>query len=128
MEPKTVLVVEDNELNMKLVRDLLRFADYAVIEAWDAETGLELAQTHQPDLILMDIQLPGMDGLTATQHIRRDANLKHTPVVALSSYAMNGDKQKALDAGCTGYLTKPIKTRSYIQDLVRIIGTQPSDN
>ncbi|MDJ0829435.1 MAG: response regulator [Desulfobacterales bacterium] len=128
MEPKTVLVVEDNELNMKLVRDLLRFADYAVIEAWDAETGLELAQTHQPDLILMDIQLPGMDGLTATQHIRRDANLKHTPVVALSSYAMNGDKQKALDAGCTGYLTKPIKTRSFIQDLVRIIGTQPSDN
>ncbi len=128
MEPKTVLVVEDNELNMKLVRDLLRFADYAVIEAWDAETGLELAQIHQPDLILMDIQLPGMDGLTATQHIRRDANLKHTPVVALSSYAMNGDKQKALDAGCTGYLTKPIKTRSFIQDLVRIIGTQPSDN
>ncbi len=128
MEPKTVLVVEDNELNMKLVRDLLRFADYAVIEAWDAETGLELAQTHQPDLILMDIQLPGMDGLTATQHIRRDANLKHTPVVALSSYAMNGDKQKALDAGCTGYLTKPIKTRSFIQDLVSIIGTQPSDN
>ena len=128
MEPKTVLVVEDNELNMKLVRDLLRFADYAVIEAWDAETGLELAQTHQPDLILMDIQLPGMDGLTATQHIRRDADLKHTPVVALSSYAMNGDKQKALDAGCTGYLTKPIKTRSFIQDLVRIIGTQPSDN
>ncbi len=128
MEPKTVLVVEDNELNMKLVRDLLRFADYAVIEAWDAETGLELAQTHQPDLILMDIQLPGMDGLTATQHIRRDADLKHTPVVALSSYAMNGDKQKALDAGCTGYLTKPIKTRSFIQDLVSIIGTQPSDN
>ncbi len=128
MELKTVLVVEDNELNMKLVRDLLRFADYAVIEAWDAETGLELAQTHQPDLILMDIQLPGMDGLTATQHIRRDADLKHTPVVALSSYAMNGDKQKALDAGCTGYLTKPIKTRSFIQDLVRIIGTQPSDN
>ncbi len=128
MEPKTVLVVEDNELNMKLVRDLLRFADYAVIEAWDAETGLELAQIHQPDLILMDIQLPGMDGLTATQHIRRDANLKHTPVVALSSYVMNGDKQKALDAGCTGYLTKPIKTRSFIQDLVRIIGTQPSDN
>ncbi len=120
--------MEDNELNMKLVRDLLRFADYAVIEAWDAETGLELAQTHQPDLILMDIQLPGMDGLTATQHIRRDANLKHTPVVALSSYAMNGDKQKALDAGCTGYLTKPIKTRSFIQDLVSIIGTQPSDN
>ncbi|MDJ0914749.1 MAG: response regulator [Desulfobacterales bacterium] len=128
MEPKTVLVVEDNELNMKLVRDLLRFADYAVIEAWDAETGLELAQIHQPDLILMDIQLPGMDGLTATQHIRRDADLKHTPVVALSSYAMNGDKQKALDAGCTGYLTKPIKTRSFIQDLVSIIGTQPSDN
>ncbi len=115
MENKTILVVEDNELNMKLVRDLLTIGKYSTLEAKDAEVGLQLAHEHQPDLILMDIQLPGMDGLEATRMIREDPVLKNVPVVALTSYAMQGDEDKAKDAGCSGYMSKPIDTRRFLE-------------
>jgi len=117
MEEKSVLVIEDNEMNMKLARSLLRIGKYNTLEATDAETGIQLAREHQPDLILMDIQLPGMDGLNATQIIKGDPALNTIPVVAFTSYAMEGDKQKAIEAGCSGYITKPIDTKSFLQTL-----------
>ncbi len=117
MEMKTILVIEDNELNMKLVRGLLTIGAYRILEALDAEAGLSMAREHHPDLILMDIQLPGMDGLSATRIIRDDPALKGTPVVALSSYAMKSDERKAMEAGCAGYITKPIDTRTFLDAL-----------
>ncbi|MDJ0782516.1 MAG: response regulator [Desulfosarcinaceae bacterium] len=111
---KTILVVEDNALNMKLVRGLLGLRDYRLLEASDAELALQLAERETPDLILMDIQLPGMDGLTATRRLKAIDRLQHVPVVALTSYAMAGDEAKAAEAGCDGYITKPIDTRSFL--------------
>lgn len=113
MENKTILIIEDNELNMKLVRSLLQLEKYQVIEAENAEKGIQLARDHHPDLILMDIQLPGMDGLKASELITNDEDLKRIPIVALTSYAMEGDKEKALAAGCVGYISKPINTKSF---------------
>jgi CheY-like chemotaxis protein len=117
MEHQTVLVVEDNELNMKLVRSLLQLGKYQTLEAGNAEKGIQLARKHHPDLILMDIQLPGMDGLSATRLIKADGSLKDIPVVALTSYAMQGDEDKAVEAGCEGYITKPIDTRSFMKTI-----------
>ena len=114
MQNKTILIIEDNELNMKLVRSMLQLGQYVVLEAEDAESGIQLAREALPDLILMDIQLPGMDGLSATRLIRKDPVLSGIPVVALTSYAMQGDEQKAKSAGCTGYIAKPIDTRSFL--------------
>ena len=115
MKNRSILVIEDNDLNMKLVRSLLKIDDYCIIEAKDAESGIQLAHVHHPDLILMDIQLPGMDGLSATKAIKADDASKDIPVVALTSYAMQGDKKKALDAGCVGYISKPLDTRSFLK-------------
>jgi CheY-like chemotaxis protein len=115
MKIKTILVVEDNKLNMKLVNGLIKIGKYRMIEAIDAESGIELIREQRPDLVLMDIQLPGMDGLSATKVIKEDPDLKDIPIVALTSYAMQGDKEKALAAGCTGYITKPIDTRKFLE-------------
>ena len=115
MANETVLVIEDNEMNMKLARSLLQIGKYRILEAIDAENGIQLAREHHPDLILMDIQLPGKDGLTATREIKNDPAVKDITVVALTSYAMEGDEGKAMDAGCAGYIAKPIDTRSFLQ-------------
>ena len=115
MKIKTILVVEDNKLNMKLVRGLIKIGKYHMLEANDAESGIQLIREQQPDLVLMDIQLPGMDGLSATKIIKEDPDLKDIPIVALTSYAMQGDKEKALAAGCTGYIAKPIDTRKFLE-------------
>jgi CheY-like chemotaxis protein len=120
METPTVMVIEDNELNMKLVRSLLGIKNYRVLEAYDAETGIQMAREHHPDLILMDIQLPGMDGLSATRIIKQDPGLKDISVVALTSYAMVGDEKKATEAGCEYYITKPINTRKFMETVKRI--------
>ena len=104
-------------MNMKLMRGIFKIGKYHLIEAFDAETGIWLAREHQPFLILMDIQLPGMDGLKATQVIKADPELKDIPVVALTGYAMQGDEEKAVDAGCDGYITKPIN----VQEILDII-------
>lgn len=114
MESKSILVIEDNELNMKLVRSLLQIGKYNVLEAVNAEIGIQMARDNFPDLVLMDIQLPGMDGLTATRIIKDDPDLQDIPVVALTSYAMQGDDEKAKLAGCCGYIAKPIDTRSFL--------------
>ena len=92
-----------------------------MITAEDAETGIDLIREHQPDLILMDVQLPGMDGLTATKIIKQDESLKSIPVVALTSYAMEGGEENAKRAGCTGYISKPIDTRNFAKKVNQYI-------
>ncbi len=114
MSDHTILVVEDNAMNMKLIRALLCAGSYRVMEAGDAETGIEIARKQKPDLILMDIQLPNMDGLHATRIIKADPDLMHIPVVAITSYAMQSDEKAANRAGCAGYITKPINTRVFL--------------
>lgn len=112
-----ILVVEDNPKNRKLVRSLLQINHFTVLEAGDAETGIKLAKSCRPDLILMDIQLPGMDGLEATRLLKDIPEIQEISIVALTSYAMEGDAEKATEAGCDGYLTKPIDTRNFIDYL-----------
>ncbi len=121
MKNKTILVVEDNDLNMKLVKSLLEMGNYDVLEAMEAQTGIRLAREHRPDLILMDIQLPGMDGLTATRVIKGDDALKDIPVVAITSYAMEGDERRTREAGCAGYMAKPIDTRSFLENITQYL-------
>jgi CheY-like chemotaxis protein len=115
MKTKTILVIEDNELNMKLVKELISIGKYRMLEANDAESGIQQIREQRPDLVLMDIQLPGMDGLSATKIIKEDSALKDIPIIGLTSYAMQGDEEKALAAGCTGYITKPIDTRKFLE-------------
>ncbi len=117
MEEKTILVIEDNEMNMKLMRAVLRVGKYRMLEAKDAETGLSLAREHHPDLILMDIQLPGMDGLSATKIIKADPELKGIPIFALTGFAMESDKAKATDIGLAGYIVKPFSVKSLLETL-----------
>jgi len=121
MKIKTILVVEDNELNMKLVKGLLEIGKYRMLEATDAESGIQIIREQRPDLVLMDIQLPGMDGLSATEIIKEDPLIKNIPIVALTSYAMQGDEEKALAAGCTGYIAKPINTRKFLKTISRYL-------
>jgi two-component system, cell cycle response regulator DivK len=104
----TVLVVEDNALNRKLVRDVLGHAGYRVLEAGDAERGIELARAEAPDLILMDVQLPGIDGVEALRRLREDDTTSSIPVVALTALAMKKDRERFLAAGFDGYLEKPV--------------------
>jgi CheY-like chemotaxis protein len=113
MAGEKVLVVEDNETNMELTATLLEIAGFVVLQAETAEDGIRLAQTEAPALILMDISLPGMDGLTATRVLRGDPSTHLIPVVALTAHAMKGDGDKALAAGCNGYIPKPIDTRVF---------------
>lgn len=125
MTNSKILVIEDNKLNMKLVRDLLKIGKYQVFEAVDAETGIELAQEHKPDLILMDIQLPGINGLDATKILKEKTKFNSTPIIALTGCAMRGDKKKALDAGCVGYITKPIDTRAFLKKVAQFLNGHP---
>jgi two-component system cell cycle response regulator DivK len=109
-----ILVVEDQEDNRTILRDLLGMAGYELIEAADGAEGVKLAQQEKPDLILMDIQLPVIDGYEATRRIKGDANLKATPIIAVTSYALSGDEAKARAAGCDGYVTKPFSPRELL--------------
>jgi CheY-like chemotaxis protein len=113
MAGERVLVVEDNKPNMELVTALLETFHCKVLQAWTAEEGIRIAGTESPALILMDISLPGMDGLTATAALKKDPATKNIPVVALTAHAMKGDEEKALAAGCVGYIAKPIDTRAF---------------
>ena len=108
---KTILVVEDQEDNRQILRDLLASAGFLMIEAHDGEQALAMARSQRPDLILMDIQLPVVDGYEATRSIKRDPELKHIPVIAVTSYALSGDEERAREAGCDAYVAKPYSTR-----------------
>jgi CheY-like chemotaxis protein len=116
-----VLIVDDHPINLKLASEVLLASDYEVVVAADAEQAQQLLTTLVPDLILMDIALPGMDGLSLTRIIKKDARLRHVPVVALTAYAMRGDELKASDAGCDAYITKPIDTRSLVEQVSALI-------
>ena len=107
MSAKTILYVEDNELNRKIVRDLLRRTTYRLIEAFDGEAGIAMALEERPDLILMDIQLPKISGIDALRTLRNTPVTAETPIIAITSFALSGDQQKAKDAGASAYLAKP---------------------
>jgi CheY-like chemotaxis protein len=108
----TILVVDDNPTNLKLISDVLEFEGYIVLQAVDAEQAQVVLGSISPDLILMDIALPGMDGLTLTRKLKADPRTRTIRIVALTAFAMVGDEKKARDAGCDGYITKPINTRT----------------
>ena len=111
---KRILVVEDHEENRRIVRDLLTSAGYEMIEAVTGEEGVKLAETQRPDLILMDIQLPGLDGYEATRRIKANPALSRIPIIAVTSYALSGDDVKAREAGCDAYVTKPFSPRALL--------------
>lgn len=112
-----VLVIEDNEENLYLVTFLLEKAGYEVAAARDGVTGVKRAQEIRPALILLDIQLPGMDGYEVARALRREPDLEKTPIVAVTSYAMGGDREQALAAGCTGYIEKPINPDTFLDQI-----------
>jgi two-component system cell cycle response regulator DivK len=115
---KTILYVEDNELNRKIVRDLLRRTSYRLLEAPDGESGIAMAREHNPDLILMDIQLPKVSGVEAMRALRQAPATADTPIIAITSFALSGDHQKAKDAGASAYLAKPYSPRELL-NLIR---------
>ena len=123
MSGNKILIVEDNLLNLELATDLLEANGFVVSSAQTAEEGLRMAREILPDLVLMDIGLPGMDGLRATQDLKANPATRHLTVVGLTSHAMKGDKEIALKAGCDGYLTKPIDTRTFIETVKRLIAS-----
>ncbi len=121
----TVLIVEDNPTNMTLAVFLLESAHYTVLSATSAETGLTLAKKEKPDLILMDIQLPGMDGLEATALLKADAATSSIPVVALTALAMKGDEERIRAAGCDGYIAKPIAYKQFLSTVSAQLALSP---
>ena len=114
MANELILIVEDNDKNRKLVRDVLHFKGYRLAEAETGEEGVRLARELHPDLILMDIQLPGMDGLQATTILKANAATRHIPVIALTALAMKGDEERIRAAGCDGYVAKPIDYKDFL--------------
>ncbi len=121
MAGELILIVEDNQRNLKLVRDLLQYQGYRTVEAATAEEGLVLARAHFPALILMDIQLPGMDGITALGRLRADPVTAEIPAVALTAFAMKDDQARFLQAGFTGYLVKPIDIKAFPEQVRRFL-------
>ena len=122
MGDASILVVEDNRDNMTLINDLLSSLEYTVIEAIDGQEGVEKAKAEKPALILMDLSLPRMDGWTATRHIKADPELESIPIIALTAHALVGDREKAMEAGCDDYLTKPVNLPELIEKLNQYLG------
>jgi two-component system cell cycle response regulator DivK len=120
----TVLIVEDNERNMRLMRLLLRPLGYTLLEAVDGKEALATLEEHTPDIILVDIQLPDLDGLEITRRLRQNPRFVKTPIVALTAYAMPGDREMFLRAGCTGYVAKPIDTRVFPELIASYLGKE----
>ncbi len=119
---KTVLIVEDNELNMKLFNDLLQASGYNTVQTKDGREALELARDHHPDLILMDIQLPEISGLEVTKIIKADEKLQDIPVIAVTAFAMKGDEEKIREGGCEGYIAKPISVPNFLEMIAKFLG------
>ncbi len=120
-----VLIIEDNAANMTLAMFLLESVGHTVLSATDAETGLTLARDEQPNLILMDIQLPGMDGLQATTVLKRDQATRAIPVIALTALAMKGDEERIRAAGCDGYIAKPMRYQDFLQTVAEQLVAAP---
>jgi CheY-like chemotaxis protein len=117
MAGEKILLIEDNPVNRRLAEFLLRSQGYQVLEANAAQQAFEILKTERPALIVMDIQLPGMDGLEATKKLKENPATREIPIVAVTSYAMGGDREKALEAGCVGYVTKPIDKTTFMQEV-----------
>jgi CheY-like chemotaxis protein len=122
MRSARILVVEDNPMNMELAVDLLKLQGYEVLSAQTGREALEILDREELDLILMDVQLPGMDGLTVTERIKENPKTRHIPVVALTAFAMKGDEERMLSHGCVGYIAKPIDTRAFPNEVKKYIG------
>jgi two-component system cell cycle response regulator DivK len=121
---KKILIVEDNEKNRILVRDILQHFGYETIEAINGEEGIRMTQEHKPDLILMDMQMPVMDGFKAIKALRADPGTEKIKIIAVTSFSMKGDREKAIEAGADDYLSKPINTRNLIKVVRRILGEE----
>jgi two-component system cell cycle response regulator DivK len=124
MADELILIVEDNEKNRKLVRDVLQVKGYKTMETETAEEGLKLAAEKSPDLILMDIQLPGIDGITALKRLRADAKTKSIAVIAITASAMTHNRQTMLAEGFDGYQTKPISVKDFLTEVQRVLDTR----
>ena len=124
MDAKKILLVEDNPVNRRLAVFLLRSQGYQVREATTAQEAFEILEKERPDLIVMDIQLPGIDGLEATRKLKEQTATADIPIVAVTSYVMKGDREKALAAGCAGYVTKPIDKNTFIQEVAAHVGNK----
>ena len=113
--PKTILIVEDNELNLKLFQDLLEAHGFETLQTKDGREALKMALEHLPDLIIMDIQLPEVSGLEVTSWIKNDDKIKHIPIIAVTAFAMKGDEEKMREGGCEAYIAKPISVTKFIE-------------
>ena len=118
---KEILIVDDQPKNLKLLCDLLMVSGYTTIEATDGEKGVKLAKVSKPDLILMDIQMPEMDGLEATRILKADVTTSDIPILVLTSFAMKGDKERILQAGCDGYLSKPFNIKELLKQVAEFL-------
>ena len=118
---KTILIVEDNELNMQLFNDLLEAHDYRILQTHDGIEALKIAREHKPDLILMDIQLPEVSGLEVTKWIKEDETLRAIPVIAVTAFAMKGDEEKIRSGGCEAYIAKPISVASFLETIEKVL-------
>ncbi len=118
---QTILIVEDNELNMKLFNDLLQAHGYETMQTMDGRDVLQLARENRPDLIIMDIQLPEISGLEVTKMLKADDELKDIPVIAVTSFAMKGDEEKIREGGCEGYIAKPISVPTFLETVTKFL-------
>ena len=119
---KSILIVEDNQTNAQLLKDVLVIKGYEVFIVTNGDDALASMEASKPDLVLMDVQLPGMDGYEVTRKMRDNPETKELPVIAVTAYALKGDKEKAMDAGCDGYMSKPINTRELPKMVENLIG------
>ena len=122
MSQKKILLVEDNEFNRKIIRDLLAHYPYDLMEAHDGEAGIEAARREKPNLIIMDVQLPKMSGLDATRQIRAEPEIAKIPIIVVTSFALSGDDKKAMDAGASAYLAKPYSPRQLLEAIQKWLG------
>ena len=118
---KTILIVEDNDLNMKLLNDLLQAHGYSTLQTMDGRDVIKKAREHNPDLILMDIQLPEISGLEVTKMLKSDEALKSIPVIAVTAFAMKGDEEKLREGGCEGYIAKPISVPTFLDTISKFL-------
>jgi two-component system cell cycle response regulator DivK len=121
IDMKKIMIVEDNELNMKLFNDLLQAQGYGTVQSSDGKDILKLAHRNRPDLIIMDVQLPGVSGVELTRMLKADADLKHIPILAVTAFAMKGDQEKIMESGCDGYLSKPISIPVFLETIAKFL-------
>jgi len=121
---KTALIVEDNALNLKLMRDLLEASDIATLQTKDGTRALEMVREHRPDIILMDIQLPDVSGLDVTRQLKADPELCDIPIIAVTALALRGDEERVLEAGCDAYISKPISVAKFLAEVKKFLGEE----